>query len=132
MTSTIGWWAHLFTIITCVTAIIALWIGICQFKETQESTRETQAVDLFLKFNQLNIDQKLSSTAESDHWFDNSKFAITESLYLIACKQNSWLKTIVWMLFMQKDFITSGGFEVDTYSAHFAAFCKKNGYELKL
>ena len=132
MTSTIGWWAQLFTILTCVTAIFALIIGIYQFKETQESTRETQAVDLLLKFNQLNIDQKLSSTAESDHWFDNSKFAITESLYLIACKQKSWIKTIVWMLFMQKDFIDSGGFEVDTYSADFVDFCKKNGYELKL
>lgn len=124
--------ADISTIIAGIVGVFALTMSARQFIATQISSRETQAVDLFIKFNQLNIEQKLSSNDESDHWYNNCKFAITESLYLIAHKQKNWLNTVKWMLAQQEDFINSGGFAVDTYSDRFVEFCKENNYELKL
>jgi len=90
--------ANISTIIACIVAMLAVIIGVRQFNATQRSLRETQAVELFMKFNQLNIEQGLSSNHVSDHWYNNSKIAITESLYEIAHKTESWKMTVKWML----------------------------------
>lgn len=119
------------TIAACIVAVIALLLGTRQFAETQRASRETQAVELFLKFNQLNIEQALSSNAESDHWYNNSKFAITESLFEIAHKSESWAHTIRWMLEQQDDFIRSGNFDVETYTKGFRKFCKKHNLDVR-
>ena len=120
--------ANISTIAACLVAIVALW----QVYTTQRSTRESQRVELFLKFNQLNIDQGLTSTSQSDHWYNNSKFAITESLFEIAPRSGSWRSTVRWMLEWQRDFIREGGFEVKSYSKKFREYCKDNNYELML
>lgn len=72
--------ANISTIFACIVAAVTVVLGAIQFIATQRSAQETQAVELFLKFNQLNIEQGLSSSSASDHWYNNSKFAITESL----------------------------------------------------
>lgn len=123
--------ADISTIIACIVAVIAFVVGSLQFIATQRASRETQAVDLFLKFNQLNIEQGLSSNQKSDHWYDNSKFAITESLYDVAYRTDTWVNTVKWMLDQQKDFIRSGDFAVDSYSERFRKFCQQNNYELR-
>lgn len=124
--------ANIATIVACIVAIVALILGTYQFIVSQKSSRESQSVDLFLKFNQLNIEQGITSSAESDHWYNNGKFAITESLYNIAPKTNSWSSTLKWMLDQQEDFIRRGNFDVNTYSDDFRKFCKNHGLELKL
>lgn len=123
--------ASIATIVACFVAVVALILGARQFAATQKSSRESQAVELFLKFNQLNIEQALSSNEQSDHWYNNSKFAITESLFEIAHKSKSWADTVRWMLDQQKEFIRGGSFDVDTYTERFRAFCKKHNYELR-
>jgi hypothetical protein len=123
--------ANISTILTCIVAMIAMGVSVRQFSATQKSTRETQAVELFMKFNQLNIEQGLSSNIVSDHWYNNCKFAITESLYEIANKLETWKMTVKWMLKQQEAFILAGNFAVETYSEEFRSFCKANGYELK-
>lgn len=91
--------ANISTIAACLVAIVALW----QVYTTQRSTCESQCVELFLKFNQLNIDQGITSTSQSDHWYNNSKFAITESLFEIAPRSGPWRSTVRWMLERQRD-----------------------------
>ncbi|MBA3003596.1 MAG: hypothetical protein FP813_07080 [Desulfurivibrio sp.] len=119
------------TIVACIVAVFALVLGARQFVETQKASREYQAVELFLKFNQLNIEQALSSNLESDHWYNNSKFAITESLFEIAHKSESWASTIRWMLEQQEDFIRSGNFDVETYTKRFRDFCENHNCEIR-
>ena len=123
--------ADIATMIACIVAVIAVIMSASQFIATQKSSRETQAVELFIKFNQLNIEQRHSSNHVSDHWYNNCKFAITESIYHIAYKSKGWVSTVKWMLDQQADFIHGEGFAVDSYSEIFRAFCKQNGYELK-
>ena len=124
--------ANISTIIASIVAVIALIAGAIQFIATQKSSRETQAVDLFIKFNNLNIEQSHSTrTEESDYWYDNSKFVITESLYNITYNSVSWVDTVKWMLNQQANFIKKTSFVVDSYSEKFLEFCKQNGHELK-
>ena len=49
--------SDLSTIAASIAAILALTASSRQFRLTQKSTRESQSVELLLKFNQLNIDQ---------------------------------------------------------------------------
>jgi len=123
--------ANISTVVACVMAVIAVTSGAIQFIATQKSLQETQAVELFLKFNQLNIDQGLSSNKVSDLWYNNGKFAITESLYNITHESKNWVSTVKWMLDQQTAFIRSGDFEVESYSLEFRAFCKRHGCEFK-
>jgi hypothetical protein len=96
--------ADIATIIACIVTVIAVIISAYQFIATQKSSRETQAVELFIKFNQLNIEQSNSSNHVSDHWYNNCKFAITESIYHIAYKSKGWVSTVKWMLDQQAGF----------------------------
>lgn len=132
-----------------IVAICALIVGSHQFRLTQKSTRETQAVELLLKFNQLNIDQQkldielppdstdrqrimnLRARNDSHLWYGNCKMAITEALFEISHHSPTWRSTLRWMLYMQKRFIQEGGFECETFSSEFRAFCKDEGLELR-
>lgn len=137
--NSISFWSDLSTILACITAMVALIIGTIQFYLTQASTRESQAVDLFLKWNELNIEEAgIGSTAppnnqnvRSIHWYGNCKMAITEALYEVSHRSPSWVKTCEWMLEMQHDFIAEGGFDVNTYCPRFKRFCRSRGYGLK-
>jgi hypothetical protein len=125
--------ANISTIAACFVAIVGFVFGVWQFSMTQKSTRESQAVELFSKFNQLNIDLENSEeNYESHHWYRNSMFAITEALYEISRHSDNWEHTVKWMLCQQEKFIREGGFELNSYSPQFRDFCKKSGYELKL
>lgn len=124
--------ANVATIVACGVAVVAVCISVCHFLASQKVAREKQAVDLFIKFNQLSIEQGQSSSSQSDHWYGNSKFAVTEFLYEISRKSPSWQETIKWMLEQQREFILSGDFSEQTYTENFRIFCKKCGYELKL
>ena len=130
--------ADLSTIIASVVAVLALCISTLQFYYTQKSTRESQAVELFLKWNQLNIDQEKKAAEEgnmhineSNHWYGNCKMAITEALFETSHQSPAWKCTVGWMLQMQRDFIQEGGFDIHTYSPKFRAFCKGAGLDLK-
>jgi hypothetical protein len=131
--------ADLATILACITAIAALVISTTQFYLTQTATRESQAVDLFLKWNELNIEEAgISPTAQpsnqngrSTDWYGNCKMAITEALYEVSHRSPSWEKTCEWMLSMQHNFIVEGGFDVNTYCPRFRKFCRSKGYGLK-
>ena len=141
--------SDLSTIAASIAAILALTVSSRQFKLTQKSTRESQSVELLLKFNQLNIDQHklaielrnnpsidkhLTNTVvklNTDLWFGNCKMAINKALFEISHQSPAWRSTMRWMLHMQKHFIREGGFECETFSSEFRAFCKSEGLELR-
>lgn len=126
----IGEWAEISVVITAITTLIALLATVHQFNRTQLFTLEAQAVDLFARFNKLNIDQNQSRNSNTDRWYGNSKFAITEALFELTKSDKAWESTLMWMLDEQKLFIKSGGFVLESYSTDFRDFCQKHGYEL--
>ena len=123
--------ANLAVVVCSLTALATLSVGIGQFRQTQLFAREAQAVDLFAKFNQLNIEQRSSGASGVDRWYGNSKIAITEALFEMTKRDESWKTTVSWMLDEQKDFIEEGGFVLQSYSSEFRAFCEGRGFELR-
>jgi len=131
--------ADVSTILASVTAVVALWVSANQFYKTQKSTRETQAVELFLKWNDLSAEQERILTNEQEanptsnptHWIGNNKMAITEALFELTHESREWRNTLRWMLQMQRPFILEGGFDVDTYTREFRDFCNCAGLQLQ-
>jgi hypothetical protein len=131
--------ADIFTIIASTTTAVALYVSARQFYKTQISTREAQAIELFLKWNDLSAEQEkcrpseksVSSTLNPSHWIGNNKMAITEALFELTHESREWRNTLRWMLQMQRDFILEGGFDVDSYSPAFRDFCNSAGFQLK-
>jgi len=132
-------WADLSTILASLTAVIALGVSAKQFYKTQQSTQETQAVELYLKWNDLSAEQEkirlpknaVNVTSNPSHWIGNNKMAITEALFELTRESREWRSTLRYMLSMQSDFIFEGGFDVDTYSLDFRKFCSSEGFQLK-
>jgi hypothetical protein len=111
--SYLSYLADLCTIIASITAVVALCVSAIQFYKTQKSTRGSQAVELFLKWNDLSAEQEKISAAERtipatlnpSHWIGNNKMAITEALFELTHESREWKNTLRWMLEMQSDFI---------------------------
>lgn len=131
--------ADISTILASIAAVVALWVSAIQFYKTQKSTRESQAVELFLKWNDLSAEQEriltteraANPTSNPTHWIGNNKIAITEALFELAQESREWRNTLRWMLQMQSAYILEGGFDVDTYTREFGEFCKSEGFQLK-
>jgi hypothetical protein len=123
--------ANVSTVLAAVIALAAVLIGSYQFVAAQKSSREVNAVDLFLKFNQLSLDQSVADNTEADFWYNNSKLSVTESLYNIIIGIESWEHTVAWMLSCQAEFINEIDFCTNTYTKEFLSFLKAKGFELR-
>ncbi len=131
--------ADIFTIVASIITAVALYVSARQFYKTQISTREAQAIELFLKWNDLSAEQErsrpseksINSTLNPSHWIGNNKMAITEALFELTRESREWRNTLIWMLEMQRDFILVGGFDVDTYSPAFREFCSSERLPLR-
>lgn len=133
--------AHLATTVAAIVAIVTLIFGFFQFRETQRMTREalrlqtdtlgrerqTKAVDLFVKFNEIQREAVASQTvSESEKaasfWRQNLLLSITESIFLLTEGDAGWKATTVWMLELQKDFLTS--MKCSTVASQFVALVR--------
>jgi len=122
--------ANVSTVMAAVTALVAVLIGSWQFIAAQKASREVNAVDLFLKFNQLSLDQSVADNQDADFWYNNSKLSVTESLYNIIIGIESWEHTVKWMLDCQVDFINETSFATNTYTKEFLSFMRAKGFNL--
>jgi hypothetical protein len=110
-----------------------------QFYWSQKVTRETQAIDLFYKWNEMSIEEeRINDTDHSSivnrkfrHWYDNCKLTIIEAQYEVSHRSTSWVKTCPWMLEMERNCILESGFNGNTYSPRFRRYCQSAGYGLK-
>jgi hypothetical protein len=80
------------TIIAAIVAIIAFYYGYKQFYETQQSARESQAVELYVKYNELMKDAP-SRDQSSSFWRDNLGVGIAESIFLLRRGDKGWERT---------------------------------------
>lgn len=109
-------------------AIIAMLSGLWQFKKTQRLVRETKAIDLFLKFNELN--EQLSKIESSENksmvfWQSNAMLAITETIFKLTEGDDSWRETVKWMLEIQDSFLIDTGINSKSYSPAFVSLMKE-------
>ena len=108
-------------------ATAAFLSGLWQFRRTQRLTREVKAVELFLKFNELN--QQLAQLSEVDHqanfWKHNALLAMTEAVFKLTVGERPWRETVAWMLEAQRWFLTQNPINCATFSGKFVKAMKQ-------
>ena len=131
--------ANVATIVASLAATFALCLGYLQFHTTQELTRETlqlqldalehgresKAIDLFLKFNEVQqgINNPAVSTSEEvKFWQQNLAITITESIYKLTENDQGWMATVAFMLREQRDFLEKHGLDCSTFLPSFIEF----------
>ncbi|WAG77879.1 hypothetical protein LMK08_21320 [Metapseudomonas furukawaii] len=126
--------SSLSTLVAALIAAITLIMGSCQFQQTQKLAQETlhyenesKAVDLYIKFNEINA--KISEASEHGdnlNWRKNNLLSITEALHNITETNENWLQTVEWMISVQREFLESNSFECETYTDSFIKILEKN------
>jgi len=117
------------TILAAFAALIAILVGSRQFSETQRLTRETQAVELLVRFNELGIDRD-TDDPNRRFWACNARLTITESVHHLTVGDKTWDATVHWMIRTQKNFLNSTRLYGSTYSDSFREILSTSGVTL--
>lgn len=115
--------------LSSVATILAVGLGLWQFWETQDlarenlaNEREMKAVELFVKFNE--VQEKLTKDGKKiedvGYWSGNGLVAIAESISNFTHGNKSWDSTVSWMLDELAPFLIKNQLECKTYSPSFA------------
>ena len=116
--------AHIATVIASIVAVVTFSVGLYQFTETQKLSREnlrlqaatlnhereSKAVELFLKFNELQKEvaaKPLPRKGDAAFWHYNMMLALTESVFKLTEGDSGWRETVAWMLETQRPFLES-------------------------
>src|SRR3712207_1749275 len=129
--------AHGATITASVVAIFAFGLGYFQFKETQEATRETlslqgealdlqretEAVELFVRYNEVMQASGANRSDEEGFWRGNLGIAISEAIFRLREDDAGWRETARWMLSHHQARLRN--LDCATYSAEFIALARE-------
>jgi hypothetical protein len=145
------------TIAAALVAGLTFYFGYLQFRETQEATRQTlnlqregldldresKAVELFVKYNEMMAEPGPSppprpawaagatqspSPAKPGgefSWQDNNALAIAEAIYKLRRDDEGWRATVGWMLSHHTDFLEKTGIDCGTYDEEFIELLKQ-------
>jgi hypothetical protein len=122
-------WSYIATIVASVVAIVTLCFGYWQFADTQHMQRETlqleresKAIDLTLKFNELKGD----GARKSDRaWVqDNEATTIAESIFDLVGDDPGWRATVKWMLEDEAQYTKDNHLGCDSFNPGFVAYAK--------
>lgn len=128
--------ASLATILASFVAALALSFGYYQFQATQLLTRQTlelqkdalqhereaKAIDLFLKFNEVQTGISTPArgkTADVLFWQQNMAMTITEAVFKLMQSDPGWMATVKFMLREQEKFLKQDGLECETFLKDF-------------
>jgi hypothetical protein len=134
--------ASLATILASIVASFALAFGYHQFRATQllarqtlalqnealQHEREAKAIDLFLKFNEIQLSvasPSHKSTKQALYWQQNLAVTTTESIFKLMEADSGWLATVAFMLREQTDFLMLNGLDCPTYLPAFVTLVNK-------
>ena len=140
--------ASVATVVASAVAVIAFLAGLWQFNQTLRLTRgnlrqqselfrherEAKAIDLFLRFSELQhrlAGQPLSRTDEATFWQHNALLGISESIYKLTAGDTDWGETVLWMLQAQKPFIGANRINCKTFTPAFIEKMRETVPELQ-
>jgi hypothetical protein len=132
--------ANLAGVFAALVAAFAFYYGYQQFSETQKATlealdlqkktlnqeSEAQAVDLFIKYNELMETSSSSPKSAKDDgkfWRDNRAVSIIETIFKLKGDDRGWRETAAWMLGNHADFLKD--VNCPTYDPKFIDFVKQ-------
>jgi hypothetical protein len=90
--------------------------------------REAKAIDLFLKFNEIQQSIAAPSRKTSEralYWQKNIAVTATESVFKLTEGDPGWMATVAFMLREQTDFLENNGLECATFLPAFIDLVKK-------
>jgi hypothetical protein len=105
------------TVVASIVAVAAIGFGYQQFSQGHELERESKAVELFVKYNELM--KETPSNAEPNFWRDNLSVGIAESIFKLRRGDEGWEKTVRWMLSNHTEFLKREGLNCDTFDDDF-------------
>ena len=138
-----SYWA---TIVAAAVATLAFGFGYFQFSATQEAQRETleleresQAVELFSKYNELMRDAQPNpgpspspspspspnpspSNTDPEFWKNNLAVSIAESIFKLRREDEGWVETVGWMLQHHTKHLKERGLNCKTFDKDFIKF----------
>lgn len=125
--------------LSSVVTILAFVLGLWQFWETQSlaqenlaNEREMKAVELFVKFNE--VQEKLTEGGKKiediGYWSGNGLVAIAESISNLTHGNRSWDSTVRWMLDELAPFLIKNQPDCRTYSPSFVALLRSRSEPL--
>jgi hypothetical protein len=130
---TISPWA---TVTAAIVAIVTLYFGYQQFRQTQEATRstlnlqrealdlnrESKAVELFVKYNEImSAPRPVGKTdgRANDFWRVNIALSMAESIFILRKEDKGWRETVAWMLSNHAEDLKKKGLNCPTLDAEF-------------
>jgi hypothetical protein len=130
--------SSLATIIAALVAMVAFGLGYKQFNETQQSTRKTlslqrealemeresRAVDLFVKYNDLMREprpKRMNRAPDADLWRSNLAIGIAESIFRLRRSDEGWKNTVEWMISQHSKFLGRRRLNCQTYDSEFVS-----------
>lgn len=136
--------AHLASIAASLILVLAMFVGLYQFTETQKAQRESialqnealqqernakavelnsKAVELFLKYNeltlQLNVPVSKNAKRETRYWKENLAISLLESLFNMTRGNREWEASISWALEKHGRFLREQRLTCAAYSSEF-------------
>jgi len=136
------------SIVAAFATVAAIMVGSYQFVELEQRDRQTRAVDLFVKYNELQRDaandaaanaarneplQQTSpapsdpqgATAVREQWRRNLALAISESIWMLRSDDAGWKNTVKWML-MEEEVRAPFRLDCSTFDAEFVEFARQS------
>ena len=127
------------TIVAAAVAVFTFYYGYQQFRQTQQATRdalalqreaaevdrESKAVELFVKYNEVMLEphpSPKSGKAPSEFWRDNLAISIAESIFKLRGNEAGWRETVRWMLSNHAENLKKKGLDCPTYDGEFVKF----------
>jgi hypothetical protein len=134
--------ANIATVIASIVAIITFYYGYQQFQETQQATREnlilqkdalnqereSRAVELFIKYNELmkeSVANFANVNKDNQFWRDNLAIGIAESIFKLRETDEGWIQTVSWMLTNHQAYFNKIGLNCKTYDPDFIKLITK-------
>lgn len=131
------------TIVAAAVAVFTFCYGYRQFRQTQEATRttlaiqrttlaiqkesleserEARAVELFVKYNETMFVPPAGTKARKspdDFWRNNLAISISESIFKLRRDDGGWRETVRWMISKQAENLKHTGLDCGTFDAEF-------------
>jgi hypothetical protein len=133
--------ASIATVVAAVVAIVTFAVGVYQFTDTQQlarknlelqaatlnQERESKAIELFLKFNELEKEvatKPMPKKGDASFWQYNMMLTLTESVFRFTEGDDGWQETVDWMLETQRPFLEGTPQGCRTFAASFLVLMK--------
>ena len=135
--------ANIATVFAALIAAGSFYYGYLQVKETQQEAREvlelqqnsfdqerdSRAVDLFLKYNELMGQTNSRAESIQNDWRENLAVSIAESVFRLRKDDSGWKETVAWMLSHHIEYLKKARLNCPSFDGDFVKLANEQAKE---